>query len=76
MSCGVGHRRGSDAELLWLWCKPAAVALIQLLAWKLPCATSVVLKRKKKKKKKELSHKNEAQVVLIISKLYLLMLDH
>ena len=28
MSCGVGHRHGSDLALLQLWCRPAAVALI------------------------------------------------
>ena len=28
----IGHRCSSDPELLWLWCRPAAVALIQPLA--------------------------------------------
>ena len=28
VSCGVGCRHGSDPVLLWLWCRPAAVALI------------------------------------------------
>ena len=28
VSCSVGRRRGSDLALLWLWYKPAAVALI------------------------------------------------
>ena len=28
----VGHRRGSDLVLLWLWCRLAAMALIQPLA--------------------------------------------
>ena len=28
MSCGVGHRYSSDLALLWLWCRPAAVAPI------------------------------------------------
>ena len=32
MSCGVGHRLGLDLVLLWLWCRLAAAALIQLLA--------------------------------------------
>jgi len=45
MSCGVGHRRGSDPSLLWLWCRLAATAQIQLLAWELPYAMGVALKR-------------------------------
>ena len=28
MSCGVGCRRGSDPELLWLWRRPVATDLI------------------------------------------------
>ena len=36
--------------LLWLWCKLAATALIQLLAWELPYATGAALKRPKNKK--------------------------
>ena len=48
MSCGVGHRHGSDLALRWLWCQPTAAAPIQPLAWELPYATNVALKRKKK----------------------------
>ena len=48
---GVGHRRGLDPALLWLWHKLAAVAQIQPLAWKPPYATSTALKIKRKKKK-------------------------
>ena len=47
MTCGVGCRCGSDPVLLWVWCKPAAVALVGLLAWEFPYATGVALKRKK-----------------------------
>ena len=47
MSCGVGRRCSSDPALLWLWCRLAAVALIQPLAWELPYAASATLKRKK-----------------------------
>ena len=47
MSCGVGCRRGLDPALLWLWCRPAAAAPIQPLAWELPYASSVALKGKK-----------------------------
>ena len=52
MSCGVGHRCGSDLPLLWLWCRPAAAAPIETLAWELPCATGAALKRKNKTKQK------------------------
>ena len=48
MSCGVGHRRGSDAVWLWLWPSLAAVALIQPLAWELAYATGGALKSKNK----------------------------
>ena len=42
LSCGVGRRRGSDLALLWLWCRPAAVALIKSLAWEFPYALKQV----------------------------------
>ena len=48
MSCGVGLRGGLDLVLLWLWCRTAAVAPIQPLAWEPPYATGVALKTKKK----------------------------
>ena len=43
-----------DPVWLWLWWRPAAAALIGPLAWKLPYAVGVALKRPGKKKKKEL----------------------
>ena len=49
-------RRGSDPALLWLWCRPVAVALIQPLTWEPPYAAGAaqeIKKKKKKKKKKE-----------------------
>ena len=55
MSCGVGCRRGSDPELLWLWCRLAATAPIRPLAWEPPYAAEAaqeMAKRQKKKKKK------------------------
>ena len=48
LSSGVGRRQGSDPMLLWLWCRPAAVVLIRPLAWEIPYAASVALRRKKK----------------------------
>ena len=60
MSCGVGHRHGLDPALLWLWYRPATIALIQPLVWKPPyaagaaqeIATTTTTKRRKTKKKK------------------------
>ena len=51
VSCGIGHRHSWDPSLLclWLWRRPEAVVLIRTLAWELPYAESVALKRKKKK---------------------------
>ena len=37
-----------DPLSLWLWCGPAATALIGPLAWELPCAAGAALKKKKK----------------------------
>ena len=36
-----------DPALLWLWCRLAAVALIQPLAWDLPCGVGAALKKSK-----------------------------
>ena len=49
MSCGAGCRCGLDPELLWLWCRLAATALIQPLAWEPPYASGSALKRQKKR---------------------------
>ena len=53
MSYGVGHRHGSDPELLWLWHRPATTVLIGPLAWEPPHAAGATLKRQKDKKKKK-----------------------
>ena len=57
MSCGVGCRRGSDPALLWLWCRPAAIALIPPLAWELPYAAPVALKQTNKNNNNEMKPK-------------------
>ena len=49
MSCGVGYRPGLDPTLLCLWHRPAAVALIQPLAWEFPYVSGVALKKAKNK---------------------------
>ena len=51
MNRAVGRRHGSDPMLLWLWCRLAAAAPIQALAWELPYAIPVALKPKQTNKK-------------------------
>ena len=50
MSCSVGRRRGSDPTLLWLWCRPVAIALIRLLAWEPPYAAGAAQEMAKRQK--------------------------
>ena len=50
MTCGVGRRRGLDPALLWLWYRPAAMALIGPLGLE-PTSMGAGLKRQKGKKK-------------------------
>ena len=52
MSRGVGRRRSSDPLLLWLWQRTVAAAPIQALAWELPYAAGVALKKQKTNKTK------------------------
>ena len=63
MSYGVGHRCGLDLVLLWLWCRPTAVALIQPLAWELPYVAGHSCKKQNKNKNKT-NKKQFAQVVV------------
>ena len=46
--CGVGYRHASDPALLWLWCRPAAVAPTQPLGFELPYPPGAAMKKKKK----------------------------
>ena len=46
MRCGAGRRHGLDHALLWLWCRPAAMAPIGPLAWEPPSATGTALQKK------------------------------
>ena len=71
MSSGVDLRCGLDLVLLWLWCRPAAVAPIRSLAWELPYAAGAALKRqtktnthtkKQKKKKRILSLESDQEI--------------
>ena len=49
-SCRVGHRFLLDESLLWLWYRPATAAQIRPLAWELPHAADIALKKIKIKK--------------------------
>ena len=55
MSCGVGLRHGLDPGLLWLRCRPAAVAPIRPLDWEPQHAAGAALKKKDKRQKKKLN---------------------
>ena len=62
MSCDVGHRRGLNLVLLWLWRRSGATALIWPVAWEPAYAVGVALKRQKKKKKEK--RENEQLLLL------------
>ena len=69
MSCGVVHRCGLDLALLLLWRRPAATALIRLLAWEPPHAIGGALKGKKTppQKKKQKTNKKKPEYLLKIT---------
>ena len=48
VSCGAHRSHSPESTLLWLWQRPAAVALIGPLTWEPPYAADVILKSKKK----------------------------
>ena len=67
MSCGVGHRLGSDPVLLWLWRRPPATVPIRPLAWEPPYATGVGLKRQEKNLKKFYHMQHGSNLLLFTS---------
>ena len=52
-----------DPALLWLWCRPAATALIRPVAWEPPYAVGAALKRTKDKKRKNFVHCSLSQTI-------------
>jgi len=48
VSCGVGCRRGSDPKLLWLSCRPVAIAPMRPLTWEPSYAAGAALEKTKK----------------------------
>ena len=65
LSCAVGQRHGLDLGLLWLWCRLAAVAPIRPLAWELPSAVRMTLKRQKIKIKNKIKLRTVHQEFLL-----------
>ena len=53
MSCGVACGCGSDPVLLWLWCRPVAIAMIRPLPWEPPYAVRAAEEKTKRQKKEE-----------------------
>ena len=63
VSCGVGRRRDLDLTLPWLWCRPAAMALIPPPS----LGTSICHKYgPKKAKKKEKKREREMPYILTV----------
>ena len=65
MSYSVGHRNDLDLALLWLWYRLAATAPTWLLAWELPYAIGVALKRQKEKRKEKKGKKKKRSLQTI-----------
>ena len=65
MSCGVGCRRDSDPELLWLWCRPVATAQIRPLGWEHPYAAEAALEKAKRQNKQTNKKKHFAWIFQI-----------
>ena len=65
MSCGVGHRCGSDLALLWLWLwhRLATVTLIRPLAWEPPYAMGSAVKKDKRQKKEFIEMRDAVNTV-------------
>ena len=53
MSCGVGHRRGLDPVLLWLWHRLVATDPIGPLVWEPSHVAGAALEKTKRPKKKK-----------------------
>ena len=70
MSCAVGWSCGSDPEMEWLWCRPAAAARICPLAWELPYASGAAPKKQKKTKKQKNKKNNKKKFCYIVTSLH------
>ena len=76
MSRGVGCGCGLEPELLWLWCRLVAIALIKPLARKPPYVVGAAqeMAKKRPKKKKDNIETDPREIMnyhLIASKIYI-----
>ena len=64
---GVGHSRGPDLALLWLWlwCRLTAIAPIRPLAWEPLYAVGAAPKKQKTKKRKGKERKGKENVLFL-----------
>ena len=65
MSCGVGCGRGSNPELLCLWCRPVATAPIRPLAWEPPYAAEAAQEMAKSQKAKQNNNNKKLHMYVI-----------
>ena len=63
----MGHRRGLDPALLWLWQRLAATGPIGPLPWQSPYAVGAALKRQEKKKRERKNKSCQMNAVLSLS---------
>ena len=61
VSCGVDRRHGSDPQLLWLWCRPEAIAPIRPLAGNLYMPWVRPRKDRKKEREREREREKDRQ---------------
>ena len=73
MSCGIGHRHGSDPALLWH--RRAATDPIRPLAWEPPYAVGAALKSKEKNPR-HLKIQNDDVVPVVVQWLTNLTRNH
>ena len=64
VSCGVDRRCSLDLVLPWLWRRPAATALIGLLAWEPLYAVGEALKSKNKQTNKNTVYTVVLQIIM------------
>ena len=76
VSCGVGQRRSLDPVLLWLWCRLAAIAPIQPLAWEPPYAMGEALDKQTNKQIKFTLWEEDRAYCVVLANFLVRILSH